>query len=95
MYLVSHIMCASPSRQSISGGRFGDFSSERRSWKMGKAFSGSEAPRRARREREMFGGIGTGREDWDGFDWERGRSERMGLAREMADKRAAVLVGWV
>ena len=34
MYLVSHIMCASPSRQSIKGGRFGDFSSERRIWKM-------------------------------------------------------------
>ena len=35
MYLVSPIMCARPSRQSIRGGRPGVFSSERRSWKMG------------------------------------------------------------
>lgn len=95
MYLVSHIMWDRPSRQSISGGRLGSFSSERRSWKMGWAFSGSEAPRRARREREMLGGRGTGREVWEGFFWEREREERMGLAREMAVRRAAVLVGWV
>ena len=60
MYLVLHIMWERPSRQSISGGRPGAFNSERRSWKMGQAFSGSEAPRRARREREMLGGRGTG-----------------------------------
>ncbi len=95
MYLVWLITWAKPSRQSIRGGRPGDFSSERRSWKMGHAFSGSEAPRRARREREMLGGRGTGMSVWEGFFWESGRSERMGLAREMAVRRAAVLAGWV
>lgn len=93
MYLVLHIMWERPSRQSIRGGRPGDFSSERRSWKMGQAFSGSEAPRRARREREMLGGRGTGISVWEVEFWESWMSERMGLAREMADRRVAVLVG--
>ncbi len=30
------------------------------SWKIGHATSGSEAPRRARREREMLGAMGMG-----------------------------------
>lgn len=93
MYLVLHIIWESPSRQSIRGGRPGDFSSERRSWKMGQAFSGSEAPRRARRESEMLGGKGTGMSVWEEVFWESWSSERMGLAREMAVRRLAVLVG--
>ena len=95
MYLVSPITCARPSRQSIKGGRPGAFNSERRTWKMDQAFSGSEAPRRARREREMSGGRGTGMSVWEGFFWDSWRSERMGLAREMAVRRLAVLVGWM
>ncbi len=95
MYLVLPIMWARPSRQSSRGGRPGDFSSERRNWKMGHAFSGEEAPRRARLEREMLGGRGTGISVWEGFFWESWRSERMGLAREMAVRRAAVFVGWM
>lgn len=60
---------------------------------MGHAVSESEAPRRASREREMFGGmgvgIGMGRSEVEA-GWESWRSVRMGLEREMADRRAAV-----
>ena len=62
-----------------------------RSWKIGHAVSGSEAPRRARREREMLGGMGMGmgRSEVEA-GWESWMSVRMGLEREMEDRRAAV-----
>lgn len=59
------------------------------SWKMGHAVSGSEAPRRARREREMFWGIGMGTSEVD-CSWERLISARIGLERERAERRAAM-----
>jgi len=81
--------CARPSKHSISGGRPGSLSSRMRSWKMGHAVSGSEAPRRARRESEILGGIGMGISEVD-CCWERLISARIGLARERAERRLAM-----
>lgn len=56
---------------------------------MGQAISGSSAPRRARREREMFGGTGIGI-SFSAGGWESCRVWRIGFARDMALRREAV-----
>jgi len=62
-----------------------------RSWKIGHAVSGSETPRRARLEREMLGGIGVGMGRSEvGSCWETLMVARIGLARERAERRAAM-----
>ncbi len=63
MFLIA---CASPSMQSSNGGRPGSVSSRYSISNMGQAISGSSAPRRARREREIFGGTGMGTSFWAG-----------------------------
>jgi len=59
------------------------------SWKIGQAASGSEAPRSARRESEMLGAIGMGISE-ETVGWESWIDSRMGLARDMAERREAV-----
>ena len=64
----------------------GSVSSDISSWKMGHAISGSEAPRPARRAREMLAwmGIGMGIGNFEGgVEEESWRFSRCGLASEI------------
>ena len=65
----------------------GAVSSVRRARKMEWEISGSAAPRRARRERDILDWIGWERE---GCGRDRISSERMGLEWAMRERRAAV-----
>lgn len=58
---------------------------------MGCAISGSEAPREARRAREMLGGIGMGIavDSAEDCSWESWRVERWGFAIEIWRRRRA------
>ena len=95
--------CARESRQNKRGGLFwsssamlelGSVSSDISSWKIGQAISGSEAPRPARRAREMLAGMGIGKFE-GGVGDESWRSSRCGLAREIWDRSFAVYVFWM
>lgn len=58
------------------------------SWRIGQAVSGSEAPSRARRERDMLGGIGVLM--LEGGRCVRLRDWRMGLERERVERMVVV-----
>lgn len=82
-------MWAKPSIHSNSGGRPGSLSSRMMSVKMGHAVSGSEAPMRARRAREMLGAMGMGMSEGEG-GCESWSEARTGLERARALRREAV-----
>lgn len=71
----------------------GSVSSDISSWKTGHAISGSEAPRPARRAREMLAGMGIGK--FEGGVDESRRVSSWGLEREIWERSLAVYDFWM